>query len=332
MAIKKTNVMVFCPMCNCESESVNFYESQNPHDGCEFNKDGSVKKIGYVRYCKNHIAKCYLDYLKKGNMQSAVYFTCALTDTPFIKEVYDRYIELRNEKIKSGKLTPTQLKTYNDFAKYREQLRTMKKAMDNWNDFSDTNVDYKDIMGLKKPDIALEAEKDKFILNWGMQEQMSDYELLEFFFDELTDGVKFINKGQEFLYRDLCQARLKKRKIENGESDDDISKVQTQILTLMKTLKIDNFEEKKEQTIVERMLESRINDLEMHDPAQYYDNLKINSDFCGRGKYFYDHIYRPFKNVFTGSRLYNIKPEKEDTTTDEEYEELMKQEKTKKGD
>ena len=100
----------------------------------------------------------------------------------------------------------------------------------------------------------------------------------------------------------------------------------------MKTLKIDNFEEKKERTIVERMLESRINDLEMHDPAQYYDNLKINSDFCGRGKYFYDHIYRPFKNIFTGSRLYNIKPEEEDTTTDEEYEELMKKEKSKKGD
>lgn len=324
--------MVFCPMCNCESESVNFYESQNPHDGCEFNKDGSVKKIGYVRYCKKDIAKCYLDYLKKGTMQSAVYFTCALTDTPFIKEVWDRYIELRNEKIKSGKITPTQLKTYNDFAKYREQLKAMKKAMDNWNDFSDTNVDYKDIMGLKKPDIALEAEKDKFILNWGIQEKMSDYEILEYYFDELTDGVEFANKAQEFLYRDLCIAKLNKRKIDSGEKEDSVKEVQAQILNLMKTLKIDNFEEKKEQTLVERMLENRIAIQEQEKPAFHYNDLKKNEDFLGRGKYFYDHIYRPFHNVLRGSKMYNIKLEEDDDIATEEYEQIMEQGKTVEED
>ena len=78
------------------------------------------------------------------------------------------------------------------------------------------------------------------------------------------------------------------------------------------------------------MLESRINDLEKHDPAQYYDDLKKNSDFCGRSKYFYDHIYRPFKNVFTGSRLYKINPEEEDILIDEDYEKLMAKEKVKK--
>ena len=301
MAIKKTNVMVFCPMCNCESESVNFYESQNPHDGCEFNKDGSVKKIGYVRYCKNHIAKCYLDYLKKGNMQSAVYFTCALTDTPFIKEVYDRYIELRNEKIKSGKLTPTQLKTYNDFAKYREQLRTMKKAMDSWNDFSDTNVDYKDIMGLKKPDIALEAEKDKFILNWGKYDDLQDYQLLEFYYDELTDGVEFKNKAHELLYRDLCQARLKKRKIESGESDEDISKTQTQILTLMNKLKIDNFQEERDKSLVEEIIERQIWETENCEPSEVIDK-EYWKDYCDIGKNWGREIVRAVKNLITGSR------------------------------
>ena len=98
----------------------------------------------------------------------------------------------------------------------------------------------------------------------------------------------------------------------------------------MKLLKIDNFSENKEKTVVERMLESRINDLEKHDPAQYYDDLKKNADFCGRSKYFYDHIYRPFKNVFTGSRLYKITPEEEDVMLDDDYEKLMAKEKVKK--
>ena len=308
MAIKKTNVMVFCPMCNCESESVNFYESQNPHDGCEFNKDGSVKKIGYVKYCKNHIAKCYLDYLKKGNMQSAVYFTCALTDTPFIKEVYDRYIELRNEKIKSGKLTPTQLKTYNDFAKYREQLRTMKKAMDSWNDFSDTNVDYKDIMGLKKPDIALEAEKDLLVLNWGMQEQMSDYDFLEKTFERYTKGVEFVNAQQEDLYRDLCRDRLSLRKLNDGnyngeESQEVISK---RVERTMSKLKVDEFESNKPKTISEQMLFAKIAQIEQTKPADLYKEPKKYKDFNKLRKYEKDMVLRPLLNTLAGHKDFNI--------------------------
>ncbi len=308
MAIKKTNVMIFCPMCNCESESVNFYESQNPHDGCEFNKDGSVKKIGYVRYCKKDIAKCYLDYLKKGTMQSAVYFTCALTDTPFIKEVWDRYIELRNEKIKSGKITPTQLKTYNDFAKYREQLKAMKKAMDNWNDFSDTNVDYKDIMGLKKPDIALEAEKDLLVLNWGMQEQMSDYDFLEKTFERYTKGVEFVNAQQEDLYRDLCRDRLSLRKLNDGnyngeESQDNISK---RIERTMSKLKVDEFESNKPKTISEQMLFAKIAQIEQTKPADLYKEPKKYKDFNKFREYERDMVLRPLLNTLAGHKDFNI--------------------------
>lgn len=298
MAIKKTNVMVFCPMCNCESESVNFYESQNPHDGCEFNKDGSVKKIGYVRYCKKDIAKCYLDYLKKGTMQSAVYFTCALTDTPFIKEVWDRYIELRNEKIKSGKITPTQLKTYNDFAKYREQLKAMKKATDDWNDFSATNVDYKDIMGLKKSDIALEAEKDKFVLDWGKRENIQDYQYLEYEYGRLTKD-KPLKPQEETLYRKLCMVELMIRLKE--EKDEPTSTEQTQLLNLMKTLKIDNFQEEKDKSIIEEIIEKQIWEVENTEPCEIIDR-EYWKDYCDIGKNWGKEIIRAVKNLITGSR------------------------------
>src|SRR5574344_1947303 len=298
MAIKKTNVMVFCPMCNCESESVNFYESQNHHDGCEFNKDGSVKKIGYVRYCKKHISSCYLDYLKKGTMQSAVYFTCALTDTPFIKEVWDRYIELRNEKIKSGKITPTQLKTYNDFAKYREQLKAMKKATDDWNDFSATNVDYKDIMGLKKSDIALEAEKDKFVLDWGKRENIQDYQYLEYEYGRLTKD-KPLKPQEETLYRKLCIVELMIRlKEENNEST---STEQTQLLNLMKTLKIDNFQEEKDKSTIEEIIEKQIWEVENTEPCEIIDR-EYWKDYCDIGKNWGKEIIRAVKNLITGSR------------------------------
>lgn len=290
--------MVFCPMCNCESESTNFYESQNPHDGCEFNKDGSVKKIGYVRYCKKHIASCYLDYLKKGTMQSAVYFTCALTDTPFIKEVWDRYIELRNEKIKSGKITPTQLKTYNDFAKYREQLKAMKKATDDWNDFSATNVDYRDIMGLKKSDIALEAEKDKFVLDWGKRENIQDYQYLEYEYGRLTKD-KPLKPQEETLYRKLCMVELMIRLKE--EKDEPTSTEQTQLLNLMKTLKIDNFQEEKDKSTIEEIIEKQIWEVENTEPCEIIDR-EYWKDYCDIGKNWGKEIIRAVKNLITGSR------------------------------
>ena len=91
----------------------------------------------------------------------------------------------------------------------------------------------------------------------------------------------------------------------------------------MKLLKIDNFQEKKQESLVERMLESRIAILEKEKPAFHYADLKKNEDFLGRGKYFYDHIYRPFKNVLKGSKLYNIIPDEEDDKTTEEYEAEM---------
>ena len=84
MAVKKTGTMIYCSMCGTESLSSDFYESTNPHDGYECDSKGNVKRMGYVKICKKHIAQVYLDYLKKGTMQSAVYFTCALTDTPAI--------------------------------------------------------------------------------------------------------------------------------------------------------------------------------------------------------------------------------------------------------
>ena len=298
MAVRKTGRVVFCPICNIEKPSDEFYESENVHDGCTKDKNGNIINIGYVHICKNDIAKCYLEYLKKGTMQSAVYFTCALTDTPFIKEVWDRYIELRNEKIKNGKISPTQLKTYNDFAKYREQLKAMKKATDDWNDFSATNVDYRDIMGLKKSDIALEAEKDKFVLDWGKRENIQDYQYLEYEYGRLTKD-KPLKPQEETLYRKLCMVELMIRLKE--EKDEPTNTEQTQLLNLMKTLKIDNFQEEKDKSTIEEIIEKQIWEVENTEPCEIIDR-EYWKDYCDIGKNWGKEIIRAVKNLITGSR------------------------------
>jgi len=187
-------------------------------------------------------------------------------------------------------------------------------------DFSYSDTDLSEI------DIKIEArdrqkkELEEYKLDWG-EHTSEDYSLLQYDFYELTDGMT-LTKPQEMLYRDLCLARLAKR---NAEKDPtaDTKNIQAQILTLMKTLKIDNFSENKELSVVERMLETRIAIQEKEKPAFYYEDFKKNQDYLGRGKYFYDHIYRPFKNVLLGSKLYNIVPDDKDFVSDEDYENIM---------
>ena len=61
MAIKRTNLMLYCPMCNIEKNSCDFYETINPHDGYMLTSQGNVARMGYTRLCKDDIYKCYLE-------------------------------------------------------------------------------------------------------------------------------------------------------------------------------------------------------------------------------------------------------------------------------
>ena len=336
MASKKTNILRYCPMCGFEIEASNFYTSINPHHN------------GFSIYCKNCSQKIYLEYYSiTKDVAKALWFTCSELGIPFINRIYrsmmdsrqkaiDKYTNEINVENNKKKHNVIEVKKYIDNYKvigsYVDFLRKTNSQGDDWSTFLATDVDYKDVSSNIEALEVKENEKQKFILDWGTQDEIDDYTYLEYQFYELTDGVEFQNKAQEGLYRDLCLARLSKRKIESGRDiEGDVAKVQKQILDLMKTLKIDNFSEKKEQTLVERMLESRIAIQEKEKPTFYYEGVKKeeNVDYLGRGKYFYDHIYRGFHNVLEGSKLYKILPEETDDTKTDEYESIMKQGKVK---
>lgn len=344
MAVRKTNELLWCPLCRTEIEASNFYESECPHHGYV-----DKKNKGRLLYCKKHCDQIYKEFFKKvKDPAKALWFTCAELNVPFVMDIFKKYTENKQAKIEkrkkeidpnTGKLKynaiemKKYIEEYKDFAFYFDTLRKTNSNGSDWSSFySGTDVDWKDVTNNIKDLEVKESEKQKFILDWGFQEEYEDYEFLEYQFYELTDGMEFQNKAQEGLYRDLCLARLTKRKIESGRiKDGDISKVQKQILDLMKTLKIDNFQEKREETLVERMLESRIAIQEREKPAFYYEGIKKeeNKDFLGRGKYFYDHIYRAFHNVLQGSKLYKIVPEEEDDMSIKEYEDIMEEGKVK---
>ena len=309
--------------CNISKPVSAFYDSWSPYNITNIKKlNKKTNKQEFLcktKYCKSCLDKIYQHYrTEKMTAEESLFHTCALANLPFIAEKVEATFAFVTNEAKRGAIVK------NIFGTYYSILARETSKHSEWEDFSCTNIDYKDIAThIEKRDIQ-KKDMEQLELDWGKQSDIENYSLLDYWFEELVEG-RTVTKAEELLYRDLCLARLSKRKIEqyNPEAkgeNEDVSKVQTQINNLMKLLKIDNFQEKKQESLVERMLESRIAIVEKEKPAFHYQDLKKNEDFLGRGKYFYDHIYRPFKNVLKGSKVYNIVPDEEDDKTTEEYE------------
>jgi len=294
---KMTTTMCFCVRDGREYPVDKFYEHKN--------KEFYPK--GYIPYCKECCEDIVKYYLKKtGTLESAMWYTCAFLDIPFIKKVYENMVAFKNSfQVKSGKADSE----YNIFNYYYDFLwggKSSKKALETWESFSDSDVDYKDIQGVTKSDENIKAQIEKLELDWGFQETEEDYKFLIYMYEKYTKGVMIENPQQEDLYRDLCLARLEKRKAEQGKIDTDITKIQSRILTLMNKLKLDEFESTKPKTISEQLIFAKIAQIEQTKPADLYKEPTKYKDYSKLRKYMKDLVLRPTLNTLIGNKDFNL--------------------------
>lgn len=274
------------PMLQCVGlkKNTEYFISWSP-----FHANG---RVPYCKECCNKMFQYYLDETKSA--QSALYYTLMKMDVPFIKDIYEKV----NEMSVSGDVNGR--KTAISIGSYMNTIRKYTKNKEIWSDFSATDVDISDIDSKIQTREVKKKEMDKFILDWGQQPNLEDYQFLEYRYDVYTEGRE-LTPSQETLYRKLCLAELSARR---KEANQDSSKEDTeQIMKLMSKLKIDNFEERKEKSDIERILEKQIWEIENTEPAEivskeeYKDYLDIEKDW---GK----HILRAVKNLLTGSKDY----------------------------
>ena len=287
----------FCVRDGREYSSERFYAHKNTE----------VYPKGYIPYCKDCCEDIVKFYLKKcGTLESAMWYTCAFFDLPFIKKVFDNMVTFKNTfQTKSGKEDAE----YSMFAYYYDYLwgsKSSKKALEEWNTFADSDVDFKDIQGLTKSDENIRQQIEKLELDWGLQESEEDYRFLEYMYDKYTKNINIENPQQEDLYRDLCLARLEKRKAEQGKIDTDITKIQARILTLMNKLKLDEFESTKPKSLSEQLMFAKIAQIEMLKPADLYKEPTKYKDFNKVKKYYQDICLRALRNTLAGTRDFDI--------------------------
>ena len=290
MAVKtkaKSSVMCMCIKDGREYPSDRFYEHKNLE----------IFPKGYVPYCKDCCNDMLQYYLKKtGTIEASMWYVCALLDIPFIKRVFEKTQELNRD-------TDKFVETYYNLLWGN---RSMKKALDTWESFSDSDVGFEEISGVTKTDEGIKAQIEKLELDWGYQESEEDYKFLIYMYEKYTKGVVIENPQQEDLYRDLCLARLEKRKAEQGKIDTDITKIQGRILTLMNKLKLDEFESTKPKTVSEQLIFAKIAQIEQTKPADLYKEPEKYKDYSKLRKYMKDLVLRPALNTLVGNKDFNL--------------------------
>jgi hypothetical protein len=220
---------------------------------------------------------------------------CALLDIPFIKRVFEKVQDMHVETDKF----------FETYYTYLWGTKSMKKALDSWESFADSDVGFEEISATVKDVEAIKVQKDALELKWGLQESEEDYQYLEYLYDRYTQGI-IKNPYQEDLYRDLCLARLEKRKIEQNQSSFDITKTQARILTLMNKLGIDDFEVSKPKSLSEQLMFAKIAQIEMTKPCDLYKEPTKYKDFNKVKKYYKDICLRALKNTLAGTRDFDI--------------------------
>lgn len=286
----------FCNDCLRQYPLEKFYTTKNP-----------FHKNGVTLYCKDCCEEIVQHYLKQtGTLETAIWFACSQIGVPFIRKAYDEFEKrIQTFKDKSGK----EDSEYNLFANYYTCLTKNESKVDNWNDFSATDVALGDIQSLRKSEELMKAEYEKFELDWGKQ-TIEDYQFLEYRFDVYTEG-KSLKPAEETLYRQLCLVELRKRKKEakadldkdGNEIGDSTKEEQAMMLSLMQKLKIDNFAENKDKSDIDRIIEKQIWEVENTEPCEIIDR-EYYKDFCDLGKNWGKDILRCVKNLLIGSKDY----------------------------
>ena len=282
------------PMLQCIGlkKDSEFFSSWSP-----FHSNG---KVPYCKECCNKMFQYYLD--ETNSAKTSLYYTLMKIDVPFIKNIYEIVNERSLSGDKNGKRTPINVGTYVN------ELRRYSKNKEIWADFSATDVDITEVDAKIQTAEIKQKEMKQWEIDWGIQDEVCDYEFLNDTFNRYTKGVEFVNPQQEDLYRDLCRDRLLLRKINDNRynGDETIDKVQNRISKTMATLKVDQFESNKPKTASEQSFFAKIAQIEQTKPADLYKEPKKYKDFNKLRQYEEDMVLRPLLNTLCGHRDFDI--------------------------
>ena len=275
-----------CGCCGTSKSTAQFHKS--PMDSRKF-----------LPICK----LCCRDKLKEytkatGSESAAFWLVLSELGVPFIQEIWERFEIFKATATPTTDLVMGYLRILSESGIKVDGFWQSDVMLDM---LMDTKVDREVV----REDLDLQKEIrvwGKFLDKDGKIDETA-YEYLNAKMEEYTGSLSLTRPAQINRYRDLCKAELRKIRLEEDPeaTQKDISAATTEILTLMKLLKIDNFQSDS-RTDVEKTLEYQMALMEKTKPCEDEDINKYR-DFCG----FYNleqSLMRPLRNLIAGTKDY----------------------------
>lgn len=292
-ALEKKEGEGYCRKCQDIKSLTNFYEATNPF--LDTNGHMSVCKI-----CCNDVYNKYFSIY--GTVDKALDLTCQDLDVKFdFNALKSCQSHIESMMIK-GK-TPDKV-----FGYYKSKLSSVIKSSTNCEYFR-----YRDGMTVTLQDnnqVESQLERnddvdDDLKLFWGEQYSWEDYEFLERELAQWKQKHKCDNQSEITLLKEVCIKILEIRQLRKAGKPTTVPIKELQ--DLMKTASLDPAK----ANIADggKSLDAFglwIKDIEEYEPAEFFEDKKIYEDFDGFKKYADKYIYRPLKNLLSGSRDFNI--------------------------
>ncbi len=271
-----------------KSEAINFvcFKCKKSKKEIDFYKSNS-EAYERIPICKDCLMEKYSQLMEQlRDPHNAILRICNLFDI-----YYDNTLISQLEKSESVTLL---LRNYMTRINSLQQYKGMTFEDSGIRNIS-TNIDEMADSLIKKEDM----------LFWGKGYSLSEYEELNFFLDRWTKTHKHDTEGELACLREICVTQLA---IQKGRQTGKIdTKLSDELRKWMQVAAVDPAKAK--VTDSSSSLDCYgmwIKDIEKQRPAEYFEDKKIYKDFDDIKKYCENYIFRPLKNLLTGSRDFNI--------------------------
>lgn len=280
---KKLQSLV-CTCCGKDKKINNYYKSHSK----------LYKAIGYLPICKDCIDYFYKQYKDKYKNEKDVIFNfCRLFDFPY------------NDNILAGAIQHSNKTGWKVYQSYIKHINSFINQNDFGTCFDEGEMAVRQYL-IEENDLNQDIEVDLDTqLFWGFGFEPKDYVFLESELVRWKQTHKCDNQAEITLLKEICIKILEIRKLrEQGKS---VGKQQKELQDLMKTASVDPAKANAASTNESmNTFGLWIKDIEENEPAEFFEDKALFHDFDQLKKYADQYIFRPLKNLLTGSRDFNI--------------------------
>ncbi len=275
-----------CIRCGEDKIFSGFYKTQNP----------LYAGFGVMPVCKACVEELYdVAYRRFQDNYRSVMYLCRELNVYFSETVFNR-----TSNIVAATGEPI-------FGIYLQQISRDKATYSKVYEDSDTYIDV--LLRGQQMNQQVMTEEDisrEYVEVWGAGYTQEDYEFLDGAYSKWIKDVSAKNYNEVVMLQSICKQQLyiHKLQIEGKSTVKDTLELHNMMKNAALTPKDIKASDNSEAL---QAIGMRIKEIEEYEPAEFFRDKSIYTDFDNIGKYYEEHVLRPVLNTLTGSREFNMK-------------------------